>query len=41
MMARKKDESKVVGVVYYCANLDKEIILKDIEYAFISIRIRL
>lgn len=29
-MARKKDESKVVGIVYYCDNLKKEIVLRNI-----------
>lgn len=28
---KKKDESKVVGIVIYCDNLKKEVIIKGIE----------
>jgi hypothetical protein len=29
-MKKKVDESKVVGIVYFCDNLKKEIILRDL-----------
>jgi len=29
---RKKDESKVVGIIYFCDNLKKEFRLNDVEY---------
>jgi len=28
---RKKDESKVIGIVYFCDNLKKEIVCKDLD----------
>lgn len=32
----KKDESKVVGILYFCDILKKEILLKDVEHALSS-----
>lgn len=33
---KKKDESKVVGIVYFCDTLKKEFVLKDVDNSLSS-----